>query len=139
MRTQVSNLKPGKESDDGNSITKLDLALATGNNSTFFDNCAGEERALHAARVAGGLLAFQCDSPGGRIGVAKWNGKDTPGKGSSNHAPCAPSSMVHTFILEGNLLVTIHGNLLTKETAMDAYGADRWGRPGVGTSMRTRR
>lgn len=126
---QVPNLKPGKESDEGNATTKLDLALATGNNSTLFDNFAGEERALRAARVATSLLAFQCFSPGGRIGVAKWNGKDTPGKGSSNHAPCTPSSMVHTFILGDNLLATIHRNLLTKETITDACGADRWGKP----------
>ncbi|MCW5551079.1 MAG: type I-E CRISPR-associated protein Cse1/CasA [Verrucomicrobiae bacterium] len=126
---QVPNLKPGKESDEGNAITKLDLALATGNNSTLFDNFAGEERALHAARTAISLLTFQCFSPGGRIGVAKWNGKDTAGKGSSNHAPCTPSSMVHTFILGENLLATIHRNLLTKESAMYDYGADRWGKP----------
>lgn len=126
---QFPNLQPGKESDEGNAATKLDLALATGNNSTLFDNFAGEERALKAARVATGLLSFQCFSPGGRIGVAKWNGKDTPGKGSSNHAPCTPSSMVHTFILGENLLATIHRNLLTKESAMYDYGADRWGKP----------
>lgn len=126
---QVSNLKPGKESDDGNAATKLDLALATGNNSTLFDNYAGEERALHTARIACGLITFQCFSPGGRIGVAKWNGKDTPGKGSSNHAPCTPSSMVHTFILGENLLATLHRNLLTKESVMYDYGVDRWGRP----------
>lgn len=126
---QVPNLKPGKETDEGNAATKLDLALSTGNNSTLFDNFAGEERALHATRVAISLLTFQCFSPGGRIGVAKWNGKDTPGKGSSNHAPCTPSSMVHTFILGENLQTTLHCNLLTKEGAMYDYGTDRWGRP----------
>lgn len=126
---QVTNLKPGKESDEGNASTKLDLALATGNNSTLFDNLAGEERALREARLATSLLAFQCFSPGGRIGVAKWNGKDTPGNGSSNHAPCTPSSMVHTFILGGSLLSTIHRNLLSKESAMYAYGAECWGMP----------
>lgn len=126
---QVPNLKPGKESDDGNAATKLDLSLATGNNSTLFDNGAGEERALHTARIAVGLITFQCFSPGGRIGVAKWNGKDTPGKGSSNHAPCTPSSMVHAFILGENLLATLRRNLLTKETVTDAYGEDGWGRP----------
>ena len=75
------------------------------------------------------LVTFQCFSPGGRIGVAKWNGKETPGKGSSNHAPCTPSSMIHTFILGDKLLATIHRNLLTKETVLDDYGADRWGKP----------
>jgi len=126
---QVPNLKPSKEDDEGNAATKLDLALATGNNSTLFDNFAGEERALHAARTAINLLTFQCFSPGGRIGVAKWNGKDTMGNGSSNHAPCTPSSMVHTFILGDSLLTTIQRNLLTKESSMYNYGTDRWGKP----------
>lgn len=126
---QLPNLKPGKESDDGNAITKLDLALATGNNPTLFDNLAGEVRALRAARLACSLLTFQCFSPGGRIGVAKWNGNDTPGKGSSNHAPCTPSSMVHTLLLGDSLLTSIHHNLLTKETVTDFYGPDAWGRP----------
>jgi len=126
---QFSNLLSGKDSDDGNAATKLDLALATGNNPTLFDNAAGAERSLHAASVARNLVAFQCFSPGGRIGVAKWNGKETPGKGSSNHAPCTPSSMVHTFILTDTLLGTIHCNVLTRETITDAYGPDRWGQP----------
>lgn len=126
---QVPNLKPGKESDDGNAATKLDFALATGNNSTLFDNFAGDMRPISAAGTALNLLTFQCFSPGGRIGVAKWNGKDTPGKGSSNHAPCTSSSMVHAFILAENLLTTLHHNLLTKETITDTYGVDRWGRP----------
>lgn len=126
---QLPNLKPGKESDEGNAVTKLDLALSTGNNSTLFDNSAGEERPLHPARLALSLITFQCFSPGGRIGVAKWNGKDTPGKGSSNHAPCTPSSMVHALILGATLLDTIHSNLLDKETVSDAYGRDGWGKP----------
>ena len=126
---QFSDLQPGKESAEGNATTKLDLALATGNNSTLFDNSAGEKRTLHTARIATSLLTFQCFSPGGRIGVAKWNGKETPGRGSSNHAPCTPSSMVHTFILGDHLLAGILRNLLTKETVTDAYGADRWGQP----------
>ena len=41
---QVSNLQPSKEADEGNAATKLDLTLATGNNSTIFDNLAGEDR-----------------------------------------------------------------------------------------------
>jgi len=126
---QLPNLRPGKESDQGNAATKLDLALATGNNSTLFDNQAAVERQLDAARTAANILAFQCFSPGGRIGVAKWNGKDTAGGGSSNHAPCTPSSMLHTFLVGGNLLETLHLNLLTRETVTDFYGLDRWGKP----------
>lgn len=125
---QLPNLKPGKDTDEGNAATKLDLALATGNNSTLFDNGAGEDRTVAAARAALNLLTFQCFSPGGRIGVARWNGQDTPGKGSSNHAPCTPSSMLHTFVLGSSLLETIARNLLTKEL-VTANIVKGWGRP----------
>lgn len=126
---QLPNLKPGKESDEGNAASKLDLVLATGNNSTLFDNNAGTGRSVEAVRIALNLLAFQCFSPGGRIGVAKWNGKETVGKGSSNHSPCTPSSMLHTFLLGESLLESVHRNLLTKENVSDFYGFNRWGQP----------
>ncbi len=126
---QVPNLAPGKESDDGNPSTKLDLALATGNNSTLFDNEAGAERTTPSARAALNLLAFQCFAPGGRIGVAKWNGKDTADKGSSNHAPCTPSSMVHALLLGDSLLESIYLNLLSREIVADSLGPKRWGKP----------
>ena len=35
-----------KADDEGNSTSKLDLALATGNNTTLFDNAGGSERAF---------------------------------------------------------------------------------------------
>lgn len=126
---QLPNLKPGKESDEGNAATKLDLALATGNNSTLFDDRAGEDRILASIRSALNLLTFQCFAPSGRIGVARWNGDETAGKGSSNHAPCAPSSMVHTLVLGGTLLETLHRNLLTRENSRDFHGTNRWGKP----------
>lgn len=126
---QLPNLKPGNESDEGNAATKLDLALATGNNSTLFDNHAGSERALQSARLAVNLVVFQCFAPGGRIGVAKWNGKETASKGSSNHAPCTPSSMLHTLLQGDCLLQTLHLNLLSNETVADAFGLNRWGQP----------
>jgi CRISPR system Cascade subunit CasA len=126
---QFSNLQPGNESDEGNAATKLDLTLATGNNSTLFDNLAGENRTLQSTRSAINLLTFQCFAPGGRIGIAKWNSKETAGKGSSNHAPCTPSSMVHTLIMGQNLLETVHENLLTRESVTDSYGPNGWGSP----------
>jgi len=125
---QVSNLLPGKSEDEGNPSTKLDLTLATGNNPTLFDNAAGEVRNVASAHAALSLLTFQCFSPGGRIGVAKWNGKDTPGKGSSNHAPCVPSSMVHTLLVGDSLLETVRLNLLTHQAIGDSYSG-RLGRP----------
>lgn len=125
---QLPNLQPGKDTDEGNAATKLDLALASGNNSTLFDTGAGADRSVVAARAALNLLTFQCFSPGGRIGIARWNGKDTPGKGSSNHAPCCPSSMLHTFIIGPTFLETLARNLLTKEL-IAANIVKGWGRP----------
>ena len=116
---QASNLRPDKSEGEGNPATKLDLALATGNNSTLFDNPAGEVRTVADARAALSLLTFQCFSPGGRIGVANWNGRETPGNGSSNHSPCVPSSMLHTLLVGDSLLETIRLNLLTHEIIGD--------------------
>ena len=125
---QVPGLKAAKVDGEGIPATKLDLTLASGNNASLFDNSAGVSRAVEPGRLALTLLAFQCFSPGGRIGVAKWNDADTPGKGSSNHAPCTPSSMLHTFLQGGALLETIHLNLLNKEEGSD-LGPKGWGRP----------
>jgi len=125
---QLPNLRPGKASDEGNSATKLDLMLSTGNNPTLFDNQAGEERSIRAARAAVNLLTFQNFSPCGRIGIALWNGKETSGKGASNHAPCTSSSMIHTFLLGSCLLETLHLNLLNKDMIEDAPNAG-WGKP----------
>jgi CRISPR system Cascade subunit CasA len=125
---QVPGLKAAKEDGEGNPATKLDLMLASGNNASLFDNSAGDSRAVEAGRLALTLLAFQCFAPGGRIGVAKWNGSDTPSKGSANHAPCTPSSMLHTFLQGGTLLETIYFNLLNKDEGSD-LGPSKWGRP----------
>jgi CRISPR system Cascade subunit CasA len=128
---QVNNLKPaGKASDDdegSGNVSKLDLALATGNNTTLFDNSGGTDRVFDAGRLALMLLTYQCFSPGGRIGVAEWNGKPTLGNGSSDHAPCLAGSMLHTVLRGENLQETIHRNLLTKEI-ISLLGAN-WGQP----------
>lgn len=125
---QIAGLKPGREDGEPNPATKLDLALASGNNASLFDNAAGQTRAVPPARLALTLLTFQCFAPGGRIGIAKWNGADTPGKGSSNHAPCIPSGMLHTFLQGASLIETLHLNLLTKEE-VDSMQGGGWGRP----------
>jgi len=125
---QLPGLKASNEDGDGNPATKLDLTLASGNNASLFDNSAGVVRAVEPGRLALTALAFQCFSPGGRIGVARWNDADTSGKGSANHAPCTPSSMLHTFLHGCSLLETIHLNLLNKEEASD-LGPKGWGRP----------
>lgn len=119
----------GDDEDEGNSTSKLDLALATGNNSTLFDNAGGAARDFTPAQLALMLVTFQCFSPGGRIGVALWGGQQTPGKGSSNHAPCLAGGMLHTLIRGDNLLSTLHKNLLNRRQVELLFGDECWGRP----------
>lgn len=130
---QVQNLKPAGKADEdedwGNSVSKLDLVLATGNNSTLFDNAGGSARDFTPAQLALMLLTFQCFSPCGRIGVAEWEGKPTPGKGSGDHAPCLAGSMLHALLRGATLLETIHRNVLDKETVAMLADRDSWGHP----------
>ena len=126
---QFPNLKSSDPNDEGSAATKLDLALATGNNATLFDNLASENRTLEPHRSALNILTSQCFATCGRIGVAQWNGVDTPRNGSCNHAPCAPSSMIHTLVIGRSLLETIHRNLLTRDNVVDFYGSNGWGLP----------
>jgi CRISPR system Cascade subunit CasA len=118
------------EGDDvGALVSKLDLALATGNNATLFDNAGGTQRIFDHALLAVNLLCFLCFSPGGRIGVASWNGQETAGNGSSEHAPCIAGSMLHALLRGDNLMHSIHLNLLTKSQIEALMGKDRWGKP----------
>ena len=130
---QLSNLRVTTSSADdegeGNLTSKLDVALATGNNSTLFDNAGGAQRDFAPAELALMLVSFQCFSPGGRIGVAMWNGKQTPGRGSSNHAPCLAEGMLHTLLRGDNLLATLHSNLLNKEQIQQLFVQGSWGKP----------
>ena len=132
---QVVNLKKsanksnGDDNDEGNWTSKLDLALATGNNTTLFDNAGGSGRAFTAAELALMLTTFQCFSPGGRIGIALWDGRETSGKGSSDHAPCLADRMLHALLRGDNLLATLHKNLMTRRQVEQFFGQDSWGRP----------
>lgn len=131
---QVANLKKtasksNGEDEEGNSTSKLDLALATGNNTTLFDNAGGSERTFKPADLALMLLTFQCFSPGGRIGMALWDGSKTPGEGSSDHAPCLADGMLHALLRGGSLLDTLHRNLMSKQQAEQFFGKDLWGKP----------
>jgi len=109
--------------------SKLDIALASGHNSTLFDNGGGIGRSFEPARLALNALAFQCFSPGGRIGVARWNTAETPGKGASEHAPCMANGMLHALIRRDHLLETVRFNLLCRDQVSRIYGRDRWGKP----------
>ena len=115
---------PEEEADEGTSASKLDFALSTGNNTTLFDHGAAndEPRGFTPAQLALMLITFQCFSPGGRIGVARWKGANTPGNGASGHAPCAPSAMLHSFIRAGSLIDTIHANLISRHAVAMIYG-----------------
>src|ERR1035437_1514292 len=135
---QVPNLKAIKAKDDEvSSLSKLDMALATGSNPTLFDNSGGDGRAFPPDPLALALLTSQCLSPGGTIGVALWNSKPTFGwksypkaaPGQSSHAPCLPGSMLHAFPRGANLLATIHLNLLPRDAVVTLPGITGWGRP----------
>ena len=120
----------GKDADNEQTRTsKLDLALATGANTTLFDNSATKEsRDFSNARLALMLLSFQCFSPGGRIGIARWNGVKTLGGGASSHAPCT-GSVIHTLIHGETLTRTTYLNLISKEECHNTYGETSWGKP----------
>lgn len=129
---QIASLLPGGNSageDGGSAASKLDFALASGNTHTLFDNAGGERRLLNLARQALNLLAFQCFSPGGRIGLALWNGEITLGNGSSSHAPCLPCNMLHALVRGPDLLGSIHANLVPRDQAVLLPGLSGWGRP----------
>jgi CRISPR system Cascade subunit CasA len=132
---QVPNLNKatakstGGDDDQSSSVSKLDLGLATGNNTTLFDNAGGSERTFTPGELALMLTTFQCFSPGGRIGVALWNGAETAGKGSSNHGPCLAGGMLHALLRGNHLLATLHKNLLAKRQVERFYGQNLWGQP----------
>jgi CRISPR system Cascade subunit CasA len=129
---QVPNLEP-----TGNAVVdKLDFGLAAGNNATLFDHQAGPEgRDMSQSWQALGLLTYQCFSPGGMIGVTRWNGvwmttdgKSPKGPGASEHAPCLDGGPLHTIVRARDLTATIHANLLTKKIVSELPSLE-WGRP----------
>lgn len=105
-------------------VSKLDFALATGANTTLFDHLGSPNvnRDFSTASLAISLLTFQNFSPGGLIAQAKWGDKET--SKSSAHAPCTPSSMLHTFLRRDALLDTICANLLTKDTITQYFNSN---------------
>ena len=123
---QAVGLSAEKKSGEKTRATKLDLALATGNNATLFDNSASEDRQIANSRAALNLLTFQCFTPSEIVGAGKLNGADIP-KRTGRQAPCAASSMIHTLVLGKNLIETIWLNLFDKELAADLYGIQGWG------------
>jgi len=95
---------------------KLELALATGNNPTVFDNAGTEPRAFPPAELARMLLAYQACSP-------------LIGRGYKGRSPCVEGNMLHTLLRGANLLETLWLNLLDRETVEATYGVGSWGQP----------
>lgn len=128
---QVAGLENTRDDEgEDNAADKLDLALASGNNSTLFDNAGGSGRAFTAADLARMLITFQSFAPGGLIGIARWSGQPTAASKSSPATVCIASSPLHAFIRRPNLLETIHANLITtEEFASHAGRAGTWGKP----------
>ncbi|MBI5359561.1 MAG: type I-E CRISPR-associated protein Cse1/CasA [Planctomycetes bacterium] len=146
LSVKEKNKKSKSESKNKNSVSdredesintftptsKLDITLATGNNSTLFDHQASgsDGRIFEKRQIAINLIAYQNFSASGRIGIATWNNIDSPGNGASFPAPSIDKLMLHTFLRGINLSQTISLNLLTKEIAKRHYGDnDAWGHP----------
>lgn len=87
------------------------------------------ERTFAPEWLALSLLTYQMFSLGGLIGSVRWGDKTTGS--SSCDGPCAPGSMLHTFLRRDALLDTIHANLLSAEELHDyqQLGEDWQGRP----------
>lgn len=134
--TRAATKSTGDDDSEGNSTSKLDLALATGNNTTLFDNAGGSERAFTSEKLALMLLTFQCFSPSGTIAGALWNGKPTTGwksypkqPANCKHAPCLPGSMLHAFLRGDTLADSVYLNILNKRVVDLAFGQNNCGRP----------
>ncbi|MCX6992068.1 MAG: type I-E CRISPR-associated protein Cse1/CasA [Kiritimatiellaeota bacterium] len=124
---QTANVKPAKDGGalDGSLPSKLDLTLATGNNTTLFDNAGGSDRVFSSDTIALLLLSFQNFSPGGLISDVKWH-DITMGR-NSNHSPCIVKAMLHTYLKRFSLVDTVHANILARDhIKMLGY---QWGKP----------
>ena len=124
---QAANVNPAKDGGDSNesSPSKLDLTLATGNNTTLFDNAGGSGRFFPADTLALLLLAFQNFSPGGLISDVKW--KNHAMGRNSTHSPCIVKAMLHTYLKRASLIDTVYANILARDNIqMLGYP---WGKP----------
>ncbi len=115
-------------SDKDNPVSKLDIDLATGSNVTLFDNDGSDTRSFPAERLPLMLLCFQCFSPAGLIGQAKWGASVTPER-SAKFSPCIAKCMLHSFLRSESLLSTVLLNMLPKNLVESWYETGAWGRP----------
>lgn len=115
LKAATKKAKPGDD-DEGPLVnaSKLDFALATGNQSIHFDHEGSlPQRSKEQASPALNLISYLCFSPGGLIGTVSWNDHVTAR--SSSDGPCAVGSMTHTFWRGENLLQTLHLNMCDKD------------------------
>ncbi len=127
---QIAGLRNAAKNGESTPTSKLDFALASGNNSTLFDHEAlNPRRVVGSEKMALDLLTFQMFSPGGSTGSVAWNGQ-TMDRYSSD-APCVPGSMLHTFVRGTDLPETVWLNLLSADCLRDyaTLGDDWRGRP----------
>lgn len=124
---QVTNLKTTSKSGDSNKTDKLDFGLSSGNNSTLFDQFAEEKGRIHShAWLTIYLMVYQLFSPGGRIGIAEWNGKLTEGNGASKNAPGIEGGMLFSVLMGDSLLDTIFWNTLPLNVTGTIVGKPVW-------------
>lgn len=110
---QVAGLRGASASEKLTPCGKLNFSLASGNNSTLFDHAALAERRFTPEWLALNLLTYQMFCLGGLIGSVRW-GDGVTGR-SACDGPCAPGSMLHTFLRRANVLETLHANMLSEE------------------------
>ena len=87
---QVPGLKPGKEDGEGNPATKLDLALASGNNASIFDNAAGTCGAVQAGAARADAAHVSMLRAGRTHRRRQVERRGHRGQRLVNHAPCIP-------------------------------------------------
>lgn len=88
--------------------SKLFPHLATGNNPTLLDHGGGTVRIVPPARLALGLLTFQCFYP-------------LYGAGYKGKGPCVDSNMLHLLLRGDTLRETICANCLDAETIASQF------------------
>ena len=114
---QIAGLRfIGKDSEKLTPLSKLDFALASGNNSQLNDHGGVE---IDDAKVARGILVCQCFSPGGLISPICWNGNESTK--NSIDAPCIPSGMLHAFLRGRTLKQTLRQNLPSPDVLITRF------------------
>ncbi|MCK9523819.1 MAG: type I-E CRISPR-associated protein Cse1/CasA [Proteobacteria bacterium] len=126
QKTKSSNA--ANNTDDWTPVSKLNFSLATGNNTTLFDHKGlDKEREISLEETIVSMITFQCFSLAGLSSQVFWNSQQS--EKTAKDAPCAPSSMLHTFIRGSNLMETLHANLPWYEYVQQHYLKNNIGRP----------